>query len=274
VRQSDGNATLSIGPVDRLNIGYQLSNIEALHFSKASADTSERGSVTRLYESLLDRAPDAGGLDYWMRQLAGDGALEGVSQAILGSTELAGTVPQANGAYVAWLYDQVLGRTVDAGGLAYWTASLTNGDVSRAELALALVDSDEKLQTVASHDVAIGATDLGVLIRLYDALYDRRPDADGLNYWIGRSEAGISLADIADNFVDADETTGRLDDQAFIARLYQTALERAATAIELSEWTALLGNGQVDRGDVLLALADSAEMVALVGVMSTTFEVT
>jgi len=273
VRQSDGNATLSIGPVDRLNIGYQLSNIEALHFSKASADTSERGSVTRLYESLLDRAPDAGGLDYWMRQLAGDGALEGVSQAILGSTELAGTVPQANGAYVAWLYDQVLGRTVDAGGLAYWTASLTNGDVSRAELALALVDSDEKLQTVASHDVAIGATDLGVLIRLYDALYDRRPDADGLNYWIGRSEAGISLADIADNFVDADETTSGLDDQAFVARLYQVALEREATAIELSEWTALLGNGQVDRGDVLLALADSAEMVALVGVMSTTFEV-
>jgi len=35
----------------------------------------------------------------------------------------------------------------------------------------------------------------------------------------------------------------------------------------------LLGQGRVDRGDVLLALADSAEMVALVGMMSTTFDV-
>lgn len=273
IRNDDGSATLSIGPVDRLNISYQLSNIEALHFSEARADTSVRGSVTRLYESLLDRAPDAGGLDYWMLQLAGDGTLEDVSQAILGSAELAGQVPQANGAYVSWLYDQVLGRAADAGGLAYWTARLTNGDVSRAELALALVDSEEKLQMDASHEIAISATDLGVLIRLYDALYDRRPDADGLNYWIDRSEAGASLADIADSFIAADEASNELDDQAFITRLYQTALEREATAIELSEWTALLGNGQVDRGDVLLALADSAEMVALVGMMSTTFEI-
>ncbi|MDY0964089.1 DUF4214 domain-containing protein [Massilia sp. CFBP9026] len=229
--------------------------------------------MTRLYESLLDRAPDAGSLDYWMRQLAGDGTLDGVTQTILESAELAGKVPMADGAYVAWLYDQVLGRAADAGGLTYWTASLANGDLSRADLALALVDSGEKLQIVASHELEIGASDIGVLIRMYDALYDRRPDLDGLNYWIDRSEAGASLADIADSFIAADEATGGLDDAAFVAHLYRTALERDATTLELSEWNALLANGHVDRGDVLLALVESAEMVALVGVMSTTFEV-
>lgn len=273
-RNIDGNATLSMSPTDRPDINYQLSNIEALHFSEASADTSAHGSVTRLYESLLDRAPDAGSLDYWMRQLAGDGTLEGVAQAILESTELAGKAPQADGAYVAWLYDQVLGRAADAGGLAYWTQNLSSGDLSRADLALALVDSGEKLQIVASHALDIGASDIGVLTRMYDALYDRRPDIDGLNYWIKRSEAGISLAYIADSFIDSDEATNDLDNSAFVAHLYQTALERQATALELAEWNALLANGHVDRGDVLLALVESAEMVALVGVMSTTFEVT
>jgi len=97
---------------------------------------------------------------------------------------------------------------------------------------------------VASHALDIGASDIGVLIRMYDALYYRRPDLDGL------------------------------DNSAFVAHLYHAALERDATARELSEWNVLLANGHVDRGDVLLALVESAEMVALVGVMSTTFEVT
>ena len=272
-RNDGGSATLSMRPVDRANINYQLSNIEALHFSEASADTSARASVTRLYESLLERAPDAGSLDYWMRQLASDGTLEGVSQAIIESAELAGKVPVADGAYVRWLYDQVLDRTADSAGLDYWTTSLAAGDLSRAELALALVDSGEKLQMDASHELEIAASDIGVLIRMYDALYDRRPDLDGLNYWIQRSEAGTSLADIADSFIDADEATNGLDAPSFVAQLYRTALERDATALELSEWSAALANGHVDRGDVLLALVESAEMVALVGVMSTTFEV-
>lgn len=269
----DGLASLVLRPAVFSNISYYVNNVEAFHFAEARADMSARGTVTRLYDSLLERSPDAGGLDYWMRTLAGDTTLEDVAQSILASSELASQVPQADRAYVSWIYEQVLGRAADAGGLAYWSTGLANGDVSRAGLALALVDSGEKLQLDAVNEIAFGATDVGVLIRMYDALYDRAPDVDGLNYWIDQSEAGTSLADIADGFVDAGEATDRLNDPAFVAQLYRTALEREATATELAEWSALLANGQVDRGDVLLALAESAEMVTLVGTMSTTFEV-
>lgn len=268
----DGRAAFTFRDVQRSNLIYQAINIEAFHFAEAVADTTVRGSVTRLYETLLERAPDAGSLDYWMRTLAGAASLEDVTQSILASSELAGDVPQENGAYVTWLYDQVLGRATDADGLAYWTATLASGDISRAGLALALVDSEEKLALDASNEIAFGATDIGVLIRMYDALYDRQPDLAGLNYWIDRSEEGVALADIADSFVDATESTDRLDDPAFIAQLYRTALEREATATELADWTGLLAQGYVDRGDVLLAMAESSEMVALVGTMSTTFE--
>lgn len=268
----NGNARISGNVLEWNFLYFILDDIEVLHFDEAHADTTARGSVTRLYETLLERAPDAGSLDYWMRTLAGAASLEDVTQSILASSELAGSVPQANGAYVTWLYDQVLGRATDADGLAYWTATLASGDISRARLALALVDSDEKLALDASNEIAFGATDIGVLIRMYDALYDRQPDLAGLNYWIDRSEEGMALADIADSFVDATESTDRLDDPAFIAQLYRTALEREATATELADWTGLLAQGYVDRGDVLLALAESSDMVALVGTMSTTFE--
>ena len=252
---------------------YIAQNIEVLQFAEAIADTSERGSVTRLHESLLERAPTAAELDVWMRTLAGAASLEDVTQAILASGELAGQVPQANDAYIAWLYAQVLGRAADAGGLAHWTAALASGDISRAQLALALVDSDEKLQADASNQLAFSATDVAVLIRMYAALHDRAPDLDGLNFWIDRAEAGVSLADIADGFIAGSEATPGQDDATFIAQLYRSALEREATATELADWGNLLAQGYVDRGDVLLALADSAEMVALVGAMSTSFEV-
>lgn len=253
-------------------LSHFLENIEVLQFSEARADTSERASVTRLYESLLERAPEAAGLDIWMRVLAGATSIEDVTRAILDSAELAGQVPQANGAYVTWLYTHILGRAADADGLAHWTSALGSADISRAQLALALVDSGEKLQADASNQLAFGATDVAVLIRMYHALHDRAPDLDGLNFWIDRSEAGLSLADIADGFIAGTETTAGLDDAAFIGQLYRTALEREATATELADWSGLLAQGYVDRGDVLLALADSAEMVALVGEMSTSFE--
>lgn len=108
----------------------------------------------------------------------------------------------------------------------------------------------------------------------YDTLQLNRASRDGYVLYASRNDDGdATLADIADSFIAADEATGGLDDAAFIAHLYQTALEREATALELSEWNAMLANGHVDRGDVLLALVESAEMVALVGVLSTTFEV-
>lgn len=108
----------------------------------------------------------------------------------------------------------------------------------------------------------------------YDTLQLNRASRDGYVFYASRNDDGdATLADIADSFIAADEATGGLDDAAFIAHLYQTALEREATALELPEWNAMLANGHVDRGDVLLALVESAEMVALVGVLSTTFEV-
>ncbi|MFC3469221.1 hypothetical protein ACFOHT_05015 [Massilia oculi] len=96
------------------------------------------------------------------------------------------------------------------------------------------------------------------------------------------STSTASLTDSAASFVAADEATGGPDEAALVAHLYRTALGRDATALELSEWNALLVNGQsiaatccrhwssrVGSGRV-----GSAEMVALVGVMSATFEVT
>jgi hypothetical protein len=120
--------------------------------------------------------------------------------------------------------------------------------------------------------VDFGTTDVASLVRLYSALYDRAPDEAGLNYWIGAHEAGVSMAAIADAFV-ADAESGSQyagnGDAEFVTALYRTALQRDAGAAEAQYWTDLLAQGHADRGDVLLAFAESAEKVALVGTLTT-----
>jgi hypothetical protein len=119
----------------------------------------------------------------------------------------------------------------------------------------------------------IADTDVGMLVRMYDTLFDRAPDQGGLNYWIAASENGISMAAIADTFVDAAEGQfGGMSNAQYVAHLYQAGLERTASQAEIAGWAALIDDGTLNRGDVLLGIANSAEMAALVGVMSTSID--
>ena len=57
---------------------------------------------------------------------------------------------------------------------------------------------------------------------------------------------------------------------ATLVRLYDAALGRKAGEVE--NWAALLDHGAVDRGDLLLGFAEPAEMIGLVGVITTSME--
>lgn len=126
--------------------------------------------------------------------------------------------------------------------------------------------------TGASVDVDFNDTDVAALIRMYDTAFGRNPDEAGLNFWIGSSEAGMSLHDIAAAMASSTEAQaqfGGMSNAAYVQQLYLQGLERTGTAQESKAWTDALDSGLVSRGDVLLGFSDSAEMIALVGVMDT-----
>lgn len=87
--------------------------------------------VTQIYEDFLNRAPDAAGLSFWSNQMASLGE-SAVLANILATPEyqaLQGGTPQG---LVNGLYTDLLGRTPDAAGQAYWlnqfgTAASGNG---------------------------------------------------------------------------------------------------------------------------------------------------
>ncbi len=111
----------------------------------------------------------------------------------------------------------------------------------------------------------IDSADLQSLVELYLAFFGRLPDADGLDYWIGKRADGMSLAQISDSFyqvaITSDFTalTGYaagMDDRTFVTKIYENVLGRSPDAGGLNFWSALLS--QKSRGEVVLSMLLSA----------------
>ncbi len=104
--------------------------------------------------------------------------------------------------------------------------------------------------------------------RLYEAAFDRSPDDAGLAFWTNALQTGVGLNTVADFFVASPEFQNRYGDLGtggFVDRLYLNALDREADPAGRAFWTAGIESRQVDRGDVLLAFAQSPEFVARTG---------
>lgn len=124
----------------------------------------------------------------------------------------------------------------------------------------------------AAADVDFNDIDVASVVRLYDTAFGRAADEDGINFWIERAEAGVTLAEIAAGFVASAEARPQyasLSNEAYVAALYVDGLGRSGSAAEVQWWVDHLNHGDLTRGETLLAFADSAEKIALIGVIDT-----
>lgn len=83
--------------------------------------------VDRAYVDLLGRTPEAGGHTFWTNFLQSN-PVTVLRSNLISSDEYYGTSGGTNSAWLNVLYEQVLERSVDAGGLAYWNARLQAGE--------------------------------------------------------------------------------------------------------------------------------------------------
>lgn len=101
--------------------------------------------------------------------------------------------------------------------------------------------------------------------RLYQAAFDRAPDAPGLSHWTRLLDEGhLTLGQSADLFTRTAEFTksygeiGRLPDAEFVTLLYRNVLDRAPEAAGRAHWVEVAGNG-LPRGDMLAGFSESRE---------------
>ncbi|MEL6480621.1 MAG: DUF4214 domain-containing protein [Pseudomonadota bacterium] len=156
-----------IGDVSFDELGLVTDLAEGIEFAiEAVADGSLPGGVDQegattvavLYEAALDRDGDVdfGGLNFWI-----DRSEEGLSdrdmaQRFLDSGEFEskfGPVEDiSNEAFIDLLYDNVLGREGDEGGLEFWNAAIAREGADRAQLMLNFATSEENLNDIAFLD--------------------------------------------------------------------------------------------------------------------------
>ncbi|HHC08587.1 MAG TPA: hypothetical protein ENK55_07705 [Actinobacteria bacterium] len=103
------------------------------------------------------------------------------------------------------------------------------------------------------------------IVRLFCALFDRRPDDFELTYWVARYRAGLPLVTIAEAFVGADEYLARRGSDAVedvVAGLYLDALGRTPPPDAVAALARRVRDGETSLGSVIVSFTESPTYVA------------
>jgi len=95
--------------------------------------------------------------------------------------------------FVRGLYTQVLRRSPDPGGFAYWSS----GQFSAKAMVMGFFSSAEFTRHSPSDNNFLG--------QAYWAILDRGPDAGGLQYWMNNLAQGVSRQSVLESFVHSTE---------------------------------------------------------------------
>ena len=136
---ADGTDTLrGIEVIDFADGRFDLSRIDG----GATLTEDAFRSLTEVYVSYFDRAPDALGLLFWADVLASGISLDQISDAFALSEEGQAVFPLDAQLFefVSSVYQNTLGRVGDDAGMNFWTSALQSGAVGRGDFVLRVLE--------------------------------------------------------------------------------------------------------------------------------------
>ncbi len=170
---------------------------------RSAENTTNVDPTARLYRAFLGRAPDAGGLEFWIgRRRAGTWSLTRMADSFASSSEFTtkyGTL--TNRQFVTRIYTDVLGRTADPSGVNYWTGKLDRKEKTRGGVMVGFSESSEYLRKQAQN------TDVSVA---YIFLLDRAPTAAEIKAWVDRQIAGTLHTTLIEELLASDGYAARV----------------------------------------------------------------
>jgi hypothetical protein len=219
--------------VDRLERREVLS---AATFNVASAIVNSpenfRNLVTTEFTTLLRRAPDIAGLNSFVNQLEQGMSPEAVEAAFASSSEF---IMDHGNTAVGWLtgvYNDLLGRAPDVGGLNHWLMRMGSGETA-FQIAGEIATSAERETMVIRQD--------------YFGLLGRAPDANGLSHWLNLLQSGFTRAFVASGIVGSNEflmVHGNTN-STFVVAAFSDILGRTPSASELTSFVGQLQTGMM-----------------------------
>ena len=176
---------------------------------------SDDAYIRALYKAFFDREADESGLAAWKKVLNSGlsrmHVFRGFAESdeftkicsrygiIRGFADLKAPMDQNEGItkFIYRCYEVFLGRKPDEKGLNEWASQLLNGQNNAKEVAYGFVMSNEFQGKKLS--------DSDYVQTMYQGLFDRNADGEGLAAWVAKLEAGNSRESIFYGFADSQE---------------------------------------------------------------------
>ena len=161
--------------------------------------------IAQVYLGILARDADYGGFRGSLRALLAGASRAQIVQGFLGSGEFQSKFGSnlTNEQLVERMYNNILLRASDPGGFSFWVGQLNSGQMTRAQVALAFLDSTE----FQNLDVSQNRVDVSLL---YFEMLRRDSDSGGFAAWVGALNTGIPLASVIEGFLFSGEYQARL----------------------------------------------------------------
>ena len=193
------------------------------------------GVVWKFYESVLNREPDSGGLQYWTNYFNNGGSTGDMAFGFFESDELLNKV-------LGNYYEQFLLRPLDSGGLAFWKG-VWHATGGPEQIKAGFADSPEFYKSS-------GGTPDSWIDALYQRILSRTPDPSGKTFWLNYyqqqtaagTDAGTVRFNIALGFFDSQESYGQ-----DVAGWFQEYLFRVPTDAEKAQYVNQMEGGASDR---------------------------
>jgi hypothetical protein len=139
--------------------------------------------IRGFYTDTLGREPDAAGYQYWIEQARNGKPIADIGSFFYGSDEYFANYGRSDSAtWIGDLYQKLMLRGADEGGLNYWLGKVNSGEMTKPAIAHWFYQSPEKL---------------GLRVdSLYSKLLARGSDPSGRQYWANRlyGEGDLVLA--------------------------------------------------------------------------------
>ncbi len=243
--------------------------------------SAEKSLVAHYYRSILRRAPDAGGQQFWEQEaarVAGLGAnVNEVWYALAMSFYSSGeylAFGRNPTEYVRDLYTTFFNRTADDAGLAYWTGLLAQGMPREVVLASFMFSGEFSGFAQAIFGNTAARAEVDTVVDFYRGLLSRLPDSPGLDFWLaqfraaqcqGASAVYAQVEAISSAYAGSPEyaARGRSNSQ-YIGDLYNAFLRRGGDLEGVAFWIGQLDSGGKTREQVRRDFIASPEFSARV----------
>lgn len=223
--------------------------------------------ILRLYRAAFGRYPDPEGFEFWINHYREGATLHSIAEFFLTSeeSEIRYGGDPTDLELIESMYLNILQRAGEPEGVDYWLRRREVG-LSRPDLLILFSDSPENILRTGTREPLDSKQ--SQILRIYQAVFGRLPDADGMEFWTTEYRNGRTYENIASFFAISPEFRTAFGesptDEEIVEALYRNVLRREGETEGVQYWLTRRRDG-LSIVELLTLFANSPENLTLTG---------